>query len=815
LRYGLRMMTRTPVASVVTTLVLAFGIGANTTMFGVIHAVLLRPLPYQEPERLVRIWEQHPQRGLDRERVGPQNLLDWRDQNRVFEQIAFWGAWRDAYDFTLVGPEGREHVRGAYVSANLFPVLGVGPLVGQAFQPEDDEWERNPVAVLGHGLWQRRFGGDPGVIGRTLSVDTYNRRDYTIVGVMAPSFAYPEQAELWLPAGWMGIDMGRRDAPWLMGLARLRSGTSLETARVELQMLQQRIAAESGTSDISPSVAMMSLTEEVTGPVRPALLMLQGAVLLVLLIACANVANLLLAQAAARQREIALRSALGAGRYRLLRQLLCESVVRALLGGGLGVLLAVWGMWLVRRFEPGGIPRVVDASLNVTVLTVTLVVSLIAAVLFGLAPALHLLSGKLSDHLREGAHGATAGVTPRRVRDLLLVTEVAMTVLLLVGAGLLLQSLHRLQQVELGFTPERLFTAQLDLSSSAYTSSWGPGRNRPQVFSQRLIARLTALPGVRNAAATDLLPPDAGSALRSIGIPGRAIQVRAEQPVALVRAVTPTYFDVMGIPLQRGRSFSDRDTEATPQVAIINETLARRYFPNTDPIGQRLADVAGPRSDPDAQPVYHIIVGVVGDVRNAGLHEDVRPEVYKPSFQWAWRDMALVIRTDGTPSSLRGALQREVLSLASDQPVSNARSMEDVLSELHAQPRFRTLLIVLFGAIALVLAAVGIYGVLDYGVTQRTREIAVRLALGASNRAVVWLVLGQGLLLVVIGMVLGLCGAALVSQLMSSLLFGVSPVDPLAFGGAAAFLVGVAWVAMYLPARRATKVDPIVALRAE
>ncbi len=816
-RYAVRRIARTPVASLAAIAVLALGIAANTTMFGVLHAVLLRPLPYPAPDRLVRIWEQQPRRDIARDRAAPQNVADWRDQNHSFDSIGYWAAFRGANEFNLVGPQGSERVRGAYASASLFRVLGVGPRLGRTLYAQDDEMERNPVVVLSDRLWQRRFRGDPEIVGKTLTVDSYARIDYTIVGVMPPGLDYPNDSEMWLPAGFMGlrdVDLKRRDVPWFSVLARMRPGMTVEQAQADVQALQQRIAADAKDPDISPSVVLQLLQDESMGTVKPALFLLQGTVLFVLLIACANVANLLLANAAARHREIAVRAAMGAGRARVFWQLLVESVVRALAAGALGVLLAMWGMSLVRRFGPDTIPRLAGTELNGPVLLFTLGVSLLAAVLFGLAPALHLVRGELTDHLREGSRGSTTGVGHTRIRNGLLVAEVALTLILLVGAGLLLQSLYKLQRIDMGFTPEQLLTAKLDMSSSTYSPSGRPGPNRPQDFTKRVLERLDAMPGVR-AAAADLLPP-AGSIMRTVAIQGRAVQSKADMPSVLVRAVTSNYFDVMDVPLKKGRAFTDNDTEAMPSVVIINDAFARRHFANVDPLGQRLDLQAGTRRPDDTRPiVFSEIVGIVGDVRNTGANEEPKPEVYAPYYQWAWNQATLVMRTATTPSSLGSALRIEVHRMNPDQPIPNVQSMGQILGTLHAEPRFRTLLVGLFGAIALILATIGIYGVLDYGVTQRTHEIGVRLALGASSETVRRMVVRQALRLVAIGVVIGLIGAALLSRLMSTLLFNVSPLDPPTFVGAAVFLIGLAWLAVFYPARRAASLDPMLALRHE
>lgn len=805
-RFAVRNMLRHPGLTAATTLTLAIGIGATTAMFAVTHAVLLRPLPYADPDRLVRIWhEDGPD--ADDHRVSPAAALAWRADTSLFDAVAYWAAYQDASNFTLVGPEGSQAVRGAFISGNLFSTLGVVAAHGRALRQDDDEPVRQAVAVISHGLWQRRFGGAADVVGQTLTIDSYWRRDFTVVGVMPSGFGFPDETAVWVPAGWSDLDMTRAGVPWLMVVGRLGAGVSPDAA-------QRRLSTRpvDGVADRSPP-RVIGLGDALTGDVRAGILVLQGAAALVLLVACVNVANLRLAHTRTRRPELAVRQVLGAGTGRLMRQLLVEQAAVGLLGGVGGILLAAAGLAFLPDLAPAGAPRLAAAGVGAPVLLVTACVSLGASLMIGLAPALWLRRDTLAPGLRDAARGTVGSRGASRLQDGLLLAEVAVTVTLVVGAGLLLRSLARLEAVDVGFDPDGLVTTSVDMTSTRYSSSAGPGPNRPQAFTELLLARIAALPGVDHAAATERLPPGAASSVRSVGIMSTGDTPSVLRPAVVARAVTADYFRTMGIPLLRGRSFRPTDTEATAPVAIINETLARRAFPDGDPIGRGLIDVAGSR--PGVAPVVDQIIGVVADVRNDGIERPVQPEVYKHSYQWAWRRMSLVVRSDLEPRALSTALRGAVSELDPNQPVADVRPMDGVLGPAYAEARFRTRLTGGFGLVALTLAAVGIFGVLDYRVRRRIPEIGLRLALGATPAEATRAVVGPSAMLIVGGVGLGVATAAALGVAMRSVLFEVSPFDPAAFGSAVTLVGGVAVAAAAGAARRATRVDPATALRSD
>ena len=807
LRYVIRGLLRHRQLTAVTVLTLAIGIGATAAMFGVTYAVLLRPLPYADSGRLVRVWEQRPLDSTDR-RIAPATALAWRDEPGVFDTLAYWGAYQDAFDFTLVGPEGSERLRGAYVSGNLFSTLGVAAQHGRALVEDDDAPVRQPVAVIGHRLWLRRFGGDPDAVGRTVTVDNYDRRSYTVVGIMPPWFAYPDSSELWIPAGWSDLDMTQAGVGWLMALGRLADDVTPNAARARLNT---RPALQ---ATAAPAVRLAPLYSTLTAEVRPGIVLLLAAAGLALLVACVNVANLRLAHTHARRRELMIRQMLGATPGRMLRLLLVEQAVVALLGAVTGLGLAAAGLPFLLRLAPFGVPRLEEAALGLPVLLATTGLALGCALLIGTTPARWVRRLPLSRDLDDARTSGTGGPGVGRLHDGLLLAQVALTIMLLVGAGLLLRTLHRLESVELGFTSDRLSVTELDLSGSGYSSSARPGPNRPQVFTDQLLARLAALPGVETAGAADRLPPAPASSVRAIGIETADARPSSTRPPAVVRAVTRDYFSAMGIPLLRGRGFRSTDTETNPPVAIINETMAARYFRDLDPVGQRLIDVAGPRFGATA-PVVDQIIGVVADVRNGGLEAPVQPEVYKPSYQWAWRQMSLVVRSDLDPGALTPAVRDAVAQLAPDQPVADLRSMRHHLGPSYAQARSRAWLLGGFGGVALALASIGVFGVLDDRVRRRTREIGVRLALGATTGVITRALLGRGLALISGGLVLGVVGAAALARAMRAVLFEVDPIDPFAFGGAVSLVALVAGLSTYGAARRAARVEPAIALRCD
>jgi len=821
LKFALRQLLKSPGFTAVAVLTLALGIGANTALFSVIYGVLLKPLPYPEPERLVTLWERSPERGIEQERVSGPNYLDWRAQNSVLEDLAVSPGWDGAEDFNLLLPDGTTKVRSSYTSSSLFTTLGARPLLGRTLLPEEDAKEGSRAVVLSHGLWQRHFGGDSNVLGRTLAVDTYGRRDYTIVGVMPPGFGQPSRNELWLPLGWMGVTLdSRRNAHWHNVIARLKPGVTMEQARAELSGIQARILRDNPGMGIGSEVAVVPLVEQALGRnLHLGLRILWAVVAGVLLIACANLANLLLARAASRQREIAVRFALGASRWHVMRQFLVEGILLALLGGAVGVLLGGWGLKLFLAASPE-IPRLSEVTLDGTALGFTLAVSLGTGLLFGMVPAWLGSRGGPAGTLKDSALGTSTGTSAARVRQLLIVAEVALSLVLLVGAGLMLQSFARMLRAERGFEPAHLVVAELDYSVSGFTTWVRTDGNRPQVSQQQLMERLRALPGVQAVGAGSRLlrrenrPPN-----DVVSLLGRPAPNPEDRPKANFSGISPGWIPALGLRLQRGRDFTEADTLEAPGVVIVNESFARRHFPDEDPVGRYLKMGA---SQPPlgatnvwGQSEWSQVVGVVSDVKSLHPQPEAVPEIYAPYWQWPMQNPTLLLRTTGDPATVAAAIRRETQALIPNLPPPKIQTMDALIHETVAQPRLQTGLLGLFGLLALVLTAVGLYGVVALSVSQRTRELGIRIALGAQKRAMLALVLGQGMRLVLTGIGAGLLASLALTRVMRTLLYEVTPTDPLTLTAVAVLLVLVALLACWLPARRAAGVDPMVALRNE
>ena len=806
IRYGARVLLKHKAFTAVAVITLALGIGANTAIFSVVNELLLRPLPYRDADRIVMLWEVSPE-GRHQNTTSRANFRAWREQSTSSQHMAAFSDQR----YTLVGDGEPEEVSGQLALPEIFKVLGVDPILGRTLLPEDAEPGKPPVAVLSYGLWQRRFGGQSDVIGKPILLNGVNR---TIVGVMPRNFQFHikqrsgtgRPAEVWttlpMPSGSIESDRGR----FLSVVARLKDGVTPEQAAAELRTIQARLSDEVPQFNKNYRGEILPLREQFFGNVRRPLWLMLGAVGFVLLIACANVANLLLSLATSREREIALRAALGARRSRIVRQLLTESLMLALLGSMLGLGFAWLGIKALMLIAPRDLLNLQSAGLNLSVLLWTFGVSLFTGIVFGLAPALHISRLNLNDSLKEGGKAESGQATgSRRMRSVLVVSEIALAVVLLASAGLLIKSFIRLQQVDRGFDTQNVISMVVRLPFARY-------REDAQLvtFFNQATERLKQLPGVRSAGMVNFLPLYGGlGSSTAFKIMGRPEPAPGQEPGTDVRVVDAGYFQTMGIPLLRGRNFSEPELREAKRVILINEALARQYFPNEEPIGQRL-DVAMFET-----PVITEIIGVVGNVRYDSLIDEAPPAVYFPHPELAYPFMTFVLRTEGDPAAIAPAVQREIRALDPNQPVSDVRTMEQVMSEAVSRSRFNTLLLALFAGLATLLSAVGIFGVMNYTVAQRTREIGLRLAIGAQPRQVLLLVLKQGLLLTVIGLGLGLAAAVALTRLLSGLLFGVAAVDATTFTTISLLLVAVSLLACYLPARRAMRIDPMLALRYE
>ncbi|HZS03644.1 MAG TPA: ABC transporter permease [Blastocatellia bacterium] len=797
LRYGARMLLKYPSFTFVAVITLSLGIGANTAIFSVVNAVLLRPLPYPQADRLLWVggWDR---KGDKEQGVTPADFLDYREQSRSFAALA--ASVSDSIPMNLSGSGDPERLRGALVTANYLDVFGVKPALGRTFLSEDGQEGHEPVVVLSHGLWVRRFGADPGIVNQTITLD---KRRVTVVGVMPAGFQYPPGVEVWQPFGFPASPQSQfrsRELHFLRPVARLSPGVSREQAQAEVETLARGLEAQYPRTNTSQSLFLMPLRERLVGNIKLTLMVLFGAIGFVLLIACANVANLLLARAASRQKEMAVRAAMGASRPALVRQLLTESLMLALTGGAGGAMLAMWGIDLLVALGAGNLPRADEVRVDPAVFGFTLAVSLVTGLLFGLAPALQSSRLGLSEVLKEGGRSAGGGAGHNRTRSLLVVAEVALAVVLLVGAGLLVNSFIRLGQVSPGFDEKNLLTVRVELPNP-----YAQPEKKAQFFEQ-LGQRVAVLPGVEAVGMVTELPLARQSGDMGFRIEGRAAEAPGQKSHADIRNVNHEYFRAMRIPLLGGRNFTEAEVHDNAKVVLISDVLARRCFAGENPLGQRL------RLDSMGQEAWEII-GIVGDVRHRGLDVELRQTIYFPTLRLGYSN--LVIRTATDPATLAAAVRKEVAAIDPNQPVASVKTMEQWVAESVAGPRFRTLLLGLFSAVALLLSVVGIYGVMSYAVAERTHEIGVRVALGARAGDVLRLVIGQGMVLALVGVVIGLIASFALTRLMKTLLFGVSATDPATFAGVALLLAVVALAACYLPARRATKVDPLVALRYE
>jgi putative ABC transport system permease protein len=802
IRFGLRMLRKSPGFTMVAVAALGLGVGANTAIFSVVNAVLLRSLPYHDPQRLVMVWEDASKVGFPRNTPAPGNYSDWKTKIPAFEDVAAL----DARDFNLTGDGEPEKIGGAGVTSNLFSVLGVKPRLGRVLLPEEDKPGADPVVVVGYGLWVRRFGGDPGLIGRAISL---NGKNYTVVGIMPPHFQFPfKEIELWEPAGYSAKDLANRGGHYLFVAARLKNGVTLAQANAQLHTLAERLQRDYPDSNAFTGMYAVPLLDDYVGNTKLALMILLGAVGCVLLIACANMANLLLARATGRKREIAVRTALGAGRGRIIRQLLTENLLLSLAGGTLGLLLAGWSFNVLKNLIPEQLNGVTTLDLDWRVLGFTLAISVVTGILFGLAPAWQVSRTDLNISLKEG--GARGGVGGRSggLRGVLVVAEIAVAMVLLICAGLMIKSFSVLRGLDPGFRPDHVLTLRAVLPRSTYAEF--PKR---VAFVESVLERVRALPGVKSAGITSALPLVWKGGTSGFWPEGRALEGRGLAYDACNRVISPGYMETMGMKLRQGRFFEARDGANAQLVAMINESMARQYWPGENPLGLRFKF-----GGPGAPTPWLTIVGIVGDVRMMGLDQPSRPEMYFPVAQavgnWMWpRD--LVIRADGNPMQLTAAIRQAVSSVDKDQPLSNIAMMEEIVDLEVFQRRTQVILLGAFAALALFLACLGIYGVLSYMVTERTAEIGLRLALGAQSGDVLRLIVGRGMILAAGGIVAGLAAAYWATQLLERLLFQVKAHDPAAFAGLSAVLLIVCLLAVYIPARRASRVDPLVAMRYE
>lgn len=798
LRFSIRTLVKNPVYAAVALVVIALGIGANTAIFSVVNAVLLRPLPFKDPQQLVEIRTQNLNRDAKPSSgASPADFWDWQEQSRAFEQIS---AMRAGGGVTMTLGEHPEVFPGAGVSVNFFETVGVKPLLGRTFLPEEGRLSASGAVVINYKLWQSRFGGDASIIGKTFKTDDGSA---TIIGVMPPDFKYPPFADVWVPLARDSGEMHNRANHYFIITARLKEGQSIKSAEADIKTVASRLEAEYPETNKGVTASLMPLQESLVGRVKSSLLILLGAVCFVLLIACANVASLLLARAESRRREMAIRQALGASRWRLIRQLLTESLLLALAGGSLGLLLSLWGVDLLMSLLPKTYSiafQSLEVHIDKYVLLFSLLASLLTGLFFGIFPAWQSSRTEINDWLKESGR-STEGIKNRKARSVLVILEVALALVLLVGAGLLIQSFARLRRVDLGFDPHNLMTMEINAPFSTYPDAEARAR-----FYRQVLERIKQTPGVESVAVTAGVP--FGYLIFPFNIEGDPLP-RGD---AVVRydSINPDYFKTLKARLISGREFNDRDTSNAPRVAIINETLAQQFFGGADPLGKQISmNHLGER-------IKMQIIGVVSDIRQEELQQPALPQVYASFEQTPWLSASFVIRPTGANlAGLKESVQKVIWEVDPNQSASKGEMIETTLSNLVAEPRLYTVLLGSIAALALILAAVGIYGVISYSVAQRTHEIGVRMALGAQAGDVLRMVVRQGMTLVSLGIAIGLCGAFILTRVMQSLLFGVSATDPLTYVAVSLMLAAIAFLACLIPARRATKVDPMVALRYE
>lgn len=803
IRYGVRGLLKHPGFTAIVVITLALGIGASTAIFSVVDSVLLRRLPYDTADRIVAIQEYYQESKGGQ--ITSANFLDWRAQNTVFEHLA---AIKQT-TANLALSDYADRIELSQTNANFFDVFGIKPQYGRLFIPEDEQAGHQPVVVLSNALWQRRFAADPSFVGKPITLDGKN---YTVIGIAPAGFQYPNKTEAWLPPLrlvpelWPNQDVTQtRGMGYLAVVALLKPGVSLRQSASEMETITARLRQQYPNTNNKRFNRVVSLQKHLVGDTNKLLYLLLGAVTFVLLIGCANVANLLLASGASRQKEMAIRSALGASRRRVMRQLFTESTLLALTGGAVGLLIAYWGLAAMTKFLPNDFPRLNEIHMNVRVLGFTFATSVVTGILFGLVPALQISRPDVQEAIRETGRGVSGNRRQSRFRQALIVVEVAMSVVLLVGAGLLFRSFMRLQSVTTGFVSEKVLTARLTPAGTTYANQTDYNR-----FYRQVLEKVSGLPGVQDVGVINTLPLDKGPTA-GFRVDGRTVTTPDKWPSVNYRAVSPNYFRAMGIPVVQGRAYTDRDNENAPNVMIINQKLADRDFAGENPIGKRITF----GSTNDNGPVWFEIVGVVANVRSEELREEPAAELYFSALQDYWPAMSLIVRSTVEPSNLSGSLRQIVNEVDKSVPVSNVKTMEHVVSESITQPRFNLFLLGLFSTVAMLLSAAGIYGVTAYSVTQRTHELGIRIALGAQVSDVLRMVLGQGMAVIGVGLIIGLVAAFGLVRLLKSFLFGVGEKDPLTFVAITVALLLVALLACYIPARRATKVDPLEALRYE
>lgn len=799
LRYGVRSFIRNPSFTLVAILALAVGIGANTAVFSVLSAIILRPLPYEGADRLVWVWGNNNKLGINQGYLSNADIYDFQQHSTNIESIAAW----TTLPVNLIEETTSERLEGILVSPSFFSCLGVSIKIGRDFQSQETEEGQNQVVIISDNLWRRKFGSDPNVIGRRLTIDRNDAKTFMVVGVAPPEVQFPARTDVWMPDIDITSSQGRGGHD-LRAVARLKRGATMEQAQSELNILAQNLEQQYPATNEGWRISLTSLRDVVLGTPYKALWLLLGSVSCVLLIACANVASLQLARSASRSREIVLRIALGAGRIRIIRQLLAESMLLAFIGGVAGLVLAWCGVYALRAIGPDTISRLSEAAVNGPVLVYTGLVILVVGITSGLFPALQSSRFELTGALREGPRGSTGSADRSRVHGLLVVAEVAVATLLLVGAGLLLKSFWRLQGVDPGFKAHHVLTAGVSLNREKYMKA----DDRRTVFFSQIVERIRSVPGVESVGMISHLPFGGRGVNVGFGVPGQqAVPGDDDRLRAELRVISPDYFRTMSIPLRNGRTFTEQDTKSAPLVAIVNEAFVRQFFRDTSPMGQRFQIAF--RSPMDVQ-----VVGVVGDVNHRGYDADPRPEMYISYLQnTVWPVMNLVIRTRAEPLTLATQVRREIETVDPSQAIFNVRPLEGLLSDSIAERRFNLILLLSFALVAVLTAAAGIYGMMTYFVTQRISEIGIRMSLGARSRDVLMLILGHGMKLTICGVAIGMLVGLIVTRLMASLLYGVSAIDPLTFGGVACFLTFVALLACYVPTLRAIKVDPLIAIR--